>query len=63
MGDRIYDTKLLGFFLSEKECEEVVLKYGNLEGFCDSPSGFAIERVEANVDDFNSGKCAHRISV
>jgi hypothetical protein len=52
-NEEIHDTKLLGFFKSKIECEEIIPLYSNQPGFIDHPESFAIVEIEANVDDYN----------
>ena len=52
-GDEICDTKFLGVFSSRKKCKEVIPYYIQQPGFCDHPKRFFIERIEADVNDFN----------
>lgn len=52
-GERITNTKLLGFFSSEDKCHEAVDYYLTQMGFKDYPDDFIIEIVEADIDDYN----------
>ena len=52
-GEKIYNTKLLGFFQSEEKCKELIPEYLKQPGFRDHPDDFVIEEVEADVNDFN----------
>lgn len=52
-GEEISDTKLLGFFESEKLCKEKILFYIQQPGFKDHVEGFVIEEVTADVDEYN----------
>lgn len=51
--DEVYETKLLGFFSSEEKCRKAICNYLEQPGFKDYPEDFVIEKVEANIDDFN----------
>jgi len=52
-GEKIPCTKLLGFFPSEEKCKEIIPLYLNQPGFKDFPDDFVIEKIEADVDDYN----------
>ena len=52
-GEKIYDTKLLGFFRSRKACKDLILVYLKQPGFKDYPDDFIITRKEADVNDYN----------
>lgn len=52
-GEKIFDTKMLGFFSSLQKCDEVIRYYVTQPGFCEYPEDFYIEEIEANVDDFH----------
>ncbi len=52
-GEKIYNTKLLGFFQSEEECKQLILEYLKQPGFIDCPNDFIVEKVEADVNEFN----------
>lgn len=51
--EKTYNTKLLGFFKSEENCQELIPEYIKKPGFCDYPNDFFIEKIEANINDFN----------
>lgn len=51
--EEICDTKLLGFFSSREECNKSIQKYLMQPGFKEHPDRFFIEKVEADIDDFN----------
>jgi len=52
-NEKVFNTKSLGFFSSEEKCKDVIPKYLEQPGFKDHPNGFVIEKVEADIDDFN----------
>lgn len=52
-SEKIYDTKLLGFFSSRKKCKEIIPLYLEQPGFKDYPDDFCIEKIEADVDEYN----------
>ena len=52
-GEKIPCTKLLGFFPSEEKCKEIIPLYLDQPGFRDYPDDFIIEKIEADVDDYN----------
>lgn len=52
-GEKIYNTKLLGFFSSRQRCNEAISFYQNILGFKDYPEDFLVEEIEADVDDYN----------
>ena len=52
-GEKVHDTKLLGFFSSEKKCKEAIRFYSGQPGFKDYLNDFVIEEIEADIDDFN----------
>jgi len=52
-GEKIHNTKLLGFFSSEEECRNVIPLYLQQPGFKNYPEDFVIKKVEADIDDFN----------
>ncbi len=52
-GDKICDTNLLGFFSSEENYKTAIAFYLKLPGFKDFPDDFVVEKVEADVDDYN----------
>jgi len=52
-GEKIYSTNLLGFFSSEEKCKELIPEYLKQPGFIDYPDGFIIEKIEADVDEYN----------
>ena len=51
--EEIFNTKMLGFFSSEKKCNEAIDYYLTQPGFCEFPESFYIEEIEADLDDFN----------
>ena len=51
--DRIHATILCGFFSSRKKCKETLPEYLKQPGFIDYPDDFHIEKVTANIDDYN----------
>lgn len=52
-GDEISSGKLLGFFSSQSECENAKREYIKQPGFRDYPDCFIVEKVYADVDDYN----------
>lgn len=52
-GEKVYDTKILGFCSTEEKCKELIPFYLQLEGFRDYPDDFFIEEVKADIDGFN----------
>ena len=52
-GEKVNNTKLLGFYSSKEKCEEVILYYLKQPGFKDFPDDFVITQVEADLNDFN----------
>lgn len=52
-GEKICDIKLLGFFATCERCKEVIAYYTNQPGFRAFPDDFVVEKVEADMDDFN----------
>lgn len=52
-GEVIYNTKLVGFLSTEELCKNTILFYQQKPGFKDYPQDFVMEKVEADVDDFN----------
>lgn len=52
-GEKIHNTKLLGFFQSEDECKKLISEYLKQPGFMDCPDDFVIEKIEADINDFN----------
>lgn len=52
-GEKVTETKLLGFYSSKEKCEEVILYYLKQPGFKDFPDDFVITQVEADLNDFN----------
>ena len=53
-GDKIYDTKLLGFFSSLKKCQEMIPLYLEQPGFREFPEDFHINEIVADVNDYNN---------
>lgn len=51
--EKIHDTKSLGFFKSEEECNEIISLYLDQPGFKDYPDSFFVEKIEADINDFN----------
>lgn len=51
--EKVYTTKLLGFFSTKNMCKEAKQNYIKQPGFKEYPNDFYIEQVEADVDDFN----------
>lgn len=52
-GEKISTTKLLGFFSSEKKCNDIILQYLLQPGFKEFPNDFNIEQINANIDKYN----------
>ena len=52
-GEEICDTKMLGFFSSKEKCNESIKEYLLQPGFKDYPERFFIEKVYADIDDYN----------
>lgn len=52
-GQKIYDTKILGFFSSEEKCEEMISLYLEQPGFKEYPDNFMINEIKADVDAYN----------
>lgn len=52
-GEKIFDSKLLGFLSSQQKCEQAISFYLKLPGFKEVPEGFTIDEVEADIDEFN----------
>ena len=42
-------TKLIGVFSSETQAQDSLRRHAVLEGFKDSPEGFAVHRIELNT--------------
>ncbi len=53
IGEEIYDTKLLGFFESEELCKEKIIFYMQKQGFKYYTHDFVIEKVIADIDEYN----------
>lgn len=51
--EKIYDTKILGFFSSEEKCKEAIQLYKSQPGFKRHLKSFFIEEVEADINCFN----------
>jgi len=52
-GEEARSTNLLGFFETEEKCKEHIPFYVTLEGFCNYPDDFFIEKVTADINDYN----------
>lgn len=66
-GESVFDTKLLGFFSSEKMCSKSISFYKQLPGFKNEPNSFTVEKAEADVNDFNTAsgefdKCVYYLT-
>lgn len=47
----VYETKLIGYYLSLEEAKDIVEQYKCLEGFCDYPNDFMVDKIEIKCDD------------
>ena len=61
--EKVYDTKVLGFFSSEEHCKNMIMYYLQQPGFKDFPNGFVIEQIGANIDVFSDSDDAFDSSV
>lgn len=52
-NEKVYCTKLLGFFSSKQKCRDIINCYLQKPGFKDFPNDFQEEIVYADTDDFN----------
>ena len=51
--EKICDIKLLGFFTTDEDCKKMIPLYLKQPGFKVFPDDFVVEKVEADIDDFN----------
>lgn len=52
--EKVYCTKLLGFFSSPQKCKDIIDYYLQKPGFKDFPNDFQKEAVYADTDEFNN---------
>ena len=62
-NEKVYCTKLLGFFSSKQKCRDIINCYLQKPGFKDFPNDFQEEIVHADTDDFNGSIGEFRGSV
>lgn len=51
--EKICDTKRLGFFSTEERCKKAINYYVKKPGFNKYPDGFVMNKIEADIDDYN----------
>lgn len=53
LGDeKLFDTKVIGYYSSRKKAEETMERYKYITGFKDYPDGFIIEKIEIDFNNF-----------
>ena len=62
-NEKVYCTKLLGFFSSKQKCRDIINCYLQKPGFKDFQNDFQEEIVHADTDDFNGSIGEFRGSV
>ncbi|HHX58141.1 MAG TPA: hypothetical protein GX710_09010 [Clostridiales bacterium] len=54
-SDDVYDTKIIGIYSTKEKANIVIKRYKTLEGFCDYPNNFYIDKYNIDEENWKEG--------